>query len=110
MGLRSRIPNLRAPSPGPASLDPYVQLAPPAWQPKLKATHQSPRIHRGQPVEAPHLEPFIASWNQFCFLDGEAIREEDGAGRTGGTAKSARQSRRPPAGNPPRRFAFANRQ
>jgi hypothetical protein len=42
----------------------------------------------------------MARWKQFCFSDGEAIREEDGAGRTGGTAKSVRQSGRPPAGNP----------
>jgi hypothetical protein len=27
-------------------------------------------------------------WKQFCFTDGEAIRQEGGAGRTGGTAKS----------------------
>jgi len=42
----------------------------------------------------------MVSWKQFCFSDGEAIRQEGGAGRTGGTAKSARRSGRPPAGNP----------
>jgi len=42
----------------------------------------------------------MVSWKQFCFSDGEATRQEGGAGRTGGTAKSARRSGRPPAGNP----------
>ena len=42
----------------------------------------------------------MVSWKQFCFSDGEAIRQEGGAGRNGGTAKSARRSGRPPAGNP----------
>jgi len=43
----------------------------------------------------------MTSWKQFCFSDGEATRQEGGAGRTGGTAKSARRSGRPPAGNRP---------
>ena len=42
----SRAANLAAP----------IQLAPPAWQPKVKNAHQSPRPNRGQPVEAPQLE------------------------------------------------------
>jgi len=39
----------------------------------------------------------MVSWKRFCFSAGVAIRAEDGAGRTGGTAKSVRQSGCPPA-------------
>jgi len=40
------------------------------------------------------------NFGSLCFSDGVAIRQEGGAGRTGGTAKSAWRSGRPPAGNP----------
>jgi hypothetical protein len=35
------------------------------------------------------LEQCPTRLNQFCFSDGEAIRQEGGAGRAGGTAQSA---------------------
>src|SRR5829696_812323 len=38
-----------------AAVDPRLQLAPTPRQPKRRATHQSPKPDRGQPVEAPHL-------------------------------------------------------
>jgi transposase InsO family protein len=34
----------------------HYNLAPPAWQPKIKPAHQPPRPLRGQPVEAPQLK------------------------------------------------------
>jgi hypothetical protein len=33
------------------------------------------------------LEPFMASWKQFCFCDGEANRQEGRAARSGATGK-----------------------
>ena len=42
----------------------------------------------------------MVSWKRFCFPDGVAIRAEDGAGRTDGTAKSVQQSGRSLAENP----------
>ena len=57
---------------------------------------------RGRRVRA-----FPAKSGSLCFSDGEAIRQEDGAGRTGSTAKSVRRRGRPPAGNPPGRVHLA---
>src|SRR6202140_1084897 len=37
-------------------MDPSIQLASPARQPKIEPAHQSPQPNRGQPVDAPHLE------------------------------------------------------
>ena len=44
------------------------------------------------------LEPRILKWNQFCFSDGEAIRQERCAGRCGCIGQAARRT----AGEPPR--------
>lgn len=53
MGLRLSLSNLDAPGCRTARLD--ASLASPTRRPKIQNTHQSPRIVRGQPVEAPQL-------------------------------------------------------
>ena len=50
------------------AVDPRLQLASPARQPKSQHTHQPPRPLRGQPVEAPHLADLS------CPIDAHAKR------------------------------------
>ena len=55
MGLRPRIPNLRAPKTVARSLAAQLQLASTTRQHTIHATHQSPQSNHEQPVEAPQL-------------------------------------------------------
>src|SRR5215212_5041796 len=57
MGLRSGLPHLGSPRRRVADLAAPIQLAPAAQQSKIKSARQPPRSCRGQPVEAPQLEP-----------------------------------------------------
>ena len=47
-----------------------------------------------------HLEQDEVRYGQFCFSCGEAIHAEGRAGRWGSIGQAARQSGRPPHGNP----------
>ncbi|MGE0500406.1 MAG: DUF6471 domain-containing protein [Rhizobiaceae bacterium] len=49
------------------------------------------------------LEQCSTRLNQFCFPDGEAIRQERRDGRWGSIVRAARRTGCPPAGNPPGR-------
>lgn len=57
VGLCRRLSQLRHACRRTPAMAPSLQLAQASRQSKIKATYQSPRYIRGQPVEAPHLEP-----------------------------------------------------
>src|SRR4051812_9312535 len=59
MGLQ----HLKRTRPTAPAVDPRLQLASPARQPKSQHTHQPPRPLRGQPVEAPHLAQIDVSFD-----------------------------------------------
>ena len=83
-GLCQALQHLKRTRPTAPAVDPRLQLASPARQPKSPHTHQPPRPLRGQPVEAPQLEPG-ASVPGAAFADaarqvpGDPCPERDGA-------------------------------